>query len=154
MNEMYFNEWLRANTKAEVRKRGLKVYEEQNLKAVPTDVGYKARVFGSSGETYEVSIITEDDKYTADCSCPYAAANQDFCKHIFALSTAILNEDTEDRNIDIYQGISDLELSHQTEDFLTVFDRSSEKQRRDFLRSLLLENQSLRMRFLQALRSD
>ncbi len=141
-------DWLYQNATETSLKRGREIYRTQMIRPMRVEHGFVATVYGS--EDYEINFRREKDDFKVTCSCPYSFDG--VCKHIVAVTLGILENVIEESPQAVKNGLSDLEKSLDVDFFAHYYEGASEKLKKEFPRERLELNNSLRMRFLQALR--
>jgi len=141
-------DWLYENATERSIIKGREIYQSQMIRPMRVEHGFVATVYGS--EDYEVNFRKEKDDFSTSCSCPYSFKG--VCKHIVAVTLGILENVIEESPQAVKNGLSDLEKSLDINFFENYYEGASEDLKIEFPRERLEKNNSLRMRFLQALR--
>ena len=141
-------DYLAENTTPESRKRGREIFYRQFIRPLKTKTGYHLIVHGTGD--YEVDIRFENEKVTAECTCPYSGEGK--CKHIAAVVLAVQDGQIDRNPSGFKTGLSDLERSNDADFLVKYYDTAPQRAKEEFKRDDLVTNQSLRMRFLQFLR--
>ena len=141
-------DWLYENATESSIKRGRDIYQNQMIRPMRVEHGFVATVYGS--EDYEINFTKKKDEFSVTCTCPYSL--EGVCKHIVAATFGILENVIEESPQAVKNGLSDLEKSLDVDFFKNYYDEASEELKAEFPRERLEMNNSLRMRFLQALR--
>ena len=141
-------DWLYKNATETSLNRGREIYRNQMIRPMRIEHGFVATVYGS--EDYEINFRKAKDDFSVTCSCPYSF--EGVCKHIVAVTLGILENVIEESPQAVKNGLSDLEKSLDVDFFKNYYEDASEELKAEFPRERLQVNNSLRMRFLQALR--
>ncbi len=141
-------DWLYKNATETSIKRGREIYRTQMIRPMRVEHGFVATVYGS--EDYEINFRKKKDSFNVTCSCPYSL--EGVCKHIVAVTLGILEDVIEESPQAVKNGLSDLEKSLDVDFFENYYEGVSAALKAEFPRERLEQNNSLRMRFLQALR--
>lgn len=141
-------DWLYQNATENSLKRGRDIYRNQMIRPMRVEDGFVATVYGS--DDYEVVFQKKNTGFRVTCSCPYSLKG--ICKHIVAVALGILENEIEESPQAVKNGLSDLEKSLDNNFFENYYDGANEEVKVEFPRERLEQNNSLRMRFLQALR--
>jgi len=141
-------DWLYKNATESSIKRGRDIYRNQMIRPMRVEHGFVATVYGS--DDYEINFRKGKDDFSVTCSCPYSF--EGVCKHIVAVTLGILENVIEESPQAVKNGLSDLEKSLDVDFFKNYYEGASELIKAEFPRERLEVNNSLRMRFLQALR--
>lgn len=141
-------DWLYKNATESSILRGREIYQNQMVRPMRVERGFVATVYGS--EDYEIVFRKGTNDFSVSCSCPYSF--EGVCKHIVAVTLGILENVIEESPQGVKNGLSDLEKSLDANFFENYYERASEDLKAEFPRERLETNNSLRMRFLQALR--
>ncbi len=141
-------DWLYKNATESSIKRGREIYRTQMIRPMRVEHGFVAKVYGSAD--YEINFKEGKDDFNVTCSCLYSF--EGVCKHIVAVTLGILENAIEESPQAVKNGLSDLEKSLDARFFEKYYEEASEKMKAEFPRERLEQNNSLRMRFLQALR--
>ena len=141
-------DWLYKNATETSITRGREIYRNQLIRPMRVEDGFVATVYGS--EDYEINFRKRKTGFGVTCSCPYSL--EGVCKHIVAVTLGILENVIEESPQAVKNGLSDLEKSLDADFFENYYEMASEELKVEFPRERLEQNNSLRMRFLQALR--
>ena len=103
------------------RRRGYDYFERGKvLSCRQTDKArFEGRVSGSGENVYQVSIDLEHPR-SSQCSCPYAADRQNFCKHMAALFFIAFPEEAAEYCRKVIEAEEKAEREREEQDFALV----------------------------------